>query len=185
ALAELLDGRVLPLINKPLCHQKVYDVLGGIIESDAFVSLRNHGHHEPRIIDRLENRPLRVIAVDDNPANLKLLTALLEDLHVQVTACDSGIKALRHIEQREFDLILMDIQMPVMDGVEAARRIRVMEKGERRTPIIAVTAHALASEKHNLLNSGMDDYVTKPINESQLIHIIHKWTGVNLHQQKK
>jgi two-component system sensor histidine kinase BarA len=70
-----------------------------------------------------------------------------------------------------------------MDGVEAARRIRVMEKGEQRTPIIAVTAHALASEKHNLLNSGMDDYVTKPINESQLVHIIHKWTGVNLHLQ--
>jgi len=183
ALAELLEGRVLPLINKPLCQQKVYDVLGSIIESDAFVSLRHQGHHEPRIIDRLENRPLRVIAVDDNPANLKLLSALLEDLNVQVTACDSGIKALRHIEQREFDLVLMDIQMPVMDGVEAARRIRVMEKGEQRTPIIAVTAHALASEKHNLLNSGMDDYVTKPINESQLVHIIHKWTGVNLHLQ--
>jgi two-component system sensor histidine kinase BarA len=184
-LADLLEGRVLPLIAKPLCQQKAYDVLGGIIDSDAFMSPRINHHNEPKIIDRMEGRPLRVIAVDDNPANLKLLTALLEDLKVQVTSCDSGIKALRHIEQREFDLVLMDIQMPVMDGVETARRIRQMEKGESRTPIIAVTAHALASEKHNLLNSGMDDYVTKPINEPQLIHIIHKWTGVNLHQQKR
>lgn len=182
-LAELLDGQVLPLINKPLCQHKAYDVLGSIIESDAFQSIRHQGQHASRIIDRLENRPLSVIVVDDNPANLKLLTALLEDLNVQVTACDSGIKALHHIEQQEFDLILMDVQMPVMDGVEAARRIRGMEKGEHHTPIIAVTAHALANEKHNLLNSGMDDYVTKPINESQLIHIIHKWTGVNLHLQ--
>ncbi|MEN8669603.1 MAG: response regulator, partial [Ketobacter sp.] len=123
------------------------------------------------------------IAVDDNPANLKLLCALLEDLQVTVTACDSGMKALQQIEQRDFDLVLMDIQMPVMDGVETAQRIRSMEGKEAHTPIIAVTAHALASEKHTLLNSGMDDYVTKPINEAQLIHIIHKWTGVNLHAE--
>ena len=179
-LADLLDGQVLPLINKPLSQQKVYDVLGSLIECDAFVSLRENQELAFRQPELIENRPLRVIAVDDNAANLKLLSALLEDLGVKVTACDSGIKALQHIEQREFDLVLMDIQMPVMDGVEAARRIRMMEKGEKRTPIIAVTAHALASEKHNLLNSGMDDYVTKPINEQQLIHIIHKWTGVNL-----
>lgn len=182
-LADLLDGRVLPLIAKPLCQQKAYDLLGSLISTDAFQHHRSFTEADQKRVSRIGHQPLRVIAVDDNAANLKLLTALLEDLDVLVTACDSGIKALQHIEQREFDLVLMDIQMPVMDGVEAARRIRIMEKGERRTPIIAVTAHALASEKHQLLNSGMDDYVTKPINESQLIHIIHKWTGVNLHQK--
>src|SRR5690606_1204059 len=182
-LADLLDGRTLPLITKPLCQQKAYDLLGTLIKSDAFVNARASAMAEQKRFDRIENRPLRVIAVDDNAANLKLLNALLEDLGVQVTACDSGIKALQHIEQREFDLVLMDIQMPGMDGVASARRIRAMEKADQRTPIIAVTAHALASEKHHLLNSGMDDYVTKPIDESQLIHIIHKWTGVNLHLQ--
>ena len=182
-LADLLDGRVLPLITKPLCQQKAYDLLGSLISTDAFQHHRSFTEADQKRVSRIGHQPLRVIAVDDNAANLKLLTALLEDLDVLVTACDSGIKALQHIEQREFDLVLMDIQMPVMDGVETARRIRIMEKGERRTPIIAVTAHALASEKHQLLNSGMDDYVTKPINESQLIHIIHKWTGVNLHQK--
>ncbi|HVK98406.1 MAG TPA: response regulator, partial [Dongiaceae bacterium] len=183
-LADLLDGRLLPLITKPLCQQKAYDLLGGLINTDTFLNHRGYSEVEQKRVNRIGQQRLRVIAVDDNAANLKLLSALLEDLDVLVTACDSGIKALQHIEQREFDLVLMDIQMPVMDGVETARRIRIMEKGERRTPIIAVTAHALASEKHQLLNSGMDDYVTKPINESQLIHIIHKWTGVNLHQKK-
>jgi len=180
SLAELLQGQHLPLISKPLCQRKAYEVLGQLLESDAFggghadsgrLALSNSG---------ISASELNIIAVDDNPANLKLLCALLRDLQVPVTACDTGMKALQQIEQRRFDLVLMDIQMPVMDGVETARRIRSMEGNDVHTPIIAVTAHALASEKHNLLNSGMDDYVTKPINEAQLIHIIQKWTGVNL-----
>ncbi|MAA59411.1 MAG: hybrid sensor histidine kinase/response regulator [Pseudomonadales bacterium] len=182
-LAELLDGDQLPLITKPLCQQKTYEVLGNLLESDAFDTESPDPSYDPLTVDNLTAEDLNIIAVDDNPANLKLLCALLEDLQVTVTACDSGMKALQQIEQRDFDLVLMDIQMPVMDGVETAQRIRSMEGKEAHTPIIAVTAHALASEKHTLLNSGMDDYVTKPINEAQLIHIIHKWTGVNLHAE--
>jgi two-component system sensor histidine kinase BarA len=184
-LAELLDGTQLPLITKPLCQQKTYEALGNVLESDAFAT--SDAKLDPEIFpfNHITASNMRIIAVDDNPANLKLLCALLSDLNVSVTACDSGIKALQQIEQRDFDLVLMDIQMPVMDGVEAAQRIRAMEASERHTPIIAVTAHALASEKHNLLNSGMDDYLTKPINEAQLIHIIHKWTGVNLHAEQE
>ncbi|AUM11781.1 response regulator [Ketobacter alkanivorans] len=184
-LAELLDGKQLPLISKPLCQQKAYEVLGGLLDSDAFETGKSNVQNNPLLLGSMTAQDLRIIAVDDNAANLKLLCALLEDLDVSVTACDSGIKALQQFEQREFDLVLMDIQMPVMDGVETARRIRSMEGRDKHTPIIAVTAHALASEKHTLLNSGMDDYVTKPINEAQLIHIIHKWTGVNLHAENE
>ncbi|RLP53951.1 MAG: response regulator [Ketobacter sp.] len=181
ALSDILGERPLPLITKPLCQQRAYEVLGRILQSDAFVT-PHAGREEPSYPQSgTTAESIQVIAVDDNPANLKLLCALLEDLNVSVTACESGMKALSHIEQTHFDMILMDIQMPVMDGVETARRIRSMEAADKHTPIIAVTAHALASEKHNLLNSGMDDYVTKPINESQLIHIVQKWTGVNLH----
>lgn len=184
-LAELLEGEQLPLITKPLCQQKAYEVLGGLLESDAFDTRQPGNANSNLPLTTMTAADLRIIAVDDNPANLKLLCALLEDLDVSVTACDSGIKALQQFELREFDLVLMDIQMPVMDGVETARRIRSLEGPEKHTPIIAVTAHALASEKHTLLNSGMDDYVTKPINEPQLIHIIHKWTGVNLHAENE
>ena len=183
-LAELLDGEQLPLITKPLCQQKAYEVLGSLLESDAF-DTEAQSTKSAETAAALTAADLNIIAVDDNPANLKLLCALLEDLNVAVTACDSGMKALHQMEQRNFDLVLMDIQMPVMDGVETARRIRAMEAKEKRTPIIAVTAHALASEKHALLNSGMDDYVTKPINEAQLMHIIHKWTGVNLQAEEE
>ncbi|RLU03650.1 MAG: response regulator [Ketobacter sp.] len=184
-LAELLDGEQLPLITKPLCQQKAYEVLGNLLESDAFETGSKDTSSSPEPLATLTASDLNIIAVDDNPANLKLLCALLEDLKVSVTSCDSGIKALQQMEQRTFDLVLMDIQMPVMDGVETARRIRAMEARDTHTPIIAVTAHALASEKHALLNSGMDDYVTKPINEAQLMHIIHKWTGVNLQAEEE
>ena len=181
SLAELLGGPQLPLINKPLCQYKAYETLGEILESDAFVTERARPDMElPLVASQLGPKDLQLLAVDDVPANLKLLCALLEDLQVSVTACDSGIKALEIMRDQHFDLVLMDIQMPVMDGVEPASHIRALEEGRRHTPIIAVTAHALASEKHNLLSSGMDDYVTKPINEAQLIHIIYKWTGVNL-----
>lgn len=184
-LADLLDGVQLPLIAKPLCQKRAYETLTLLLDTNYQVLEPNdnvaHSFITPTI-----NKTLNVIAVDDNPANLKLLCALLQDLDVNVVACESGMKALEQVEKHEFDLILMDIQMPVMDGVETAQRIRSMEMGDQKhTPIIAVTAHALASEKHHLLNSGMDDYLTKPINEDQLIHLIHRWTGVNLKATKE
>jgi two-component system sensor histidine kinase BarA len=173
-LAEMLGENTLPMfLSKPLIERKLIDSLRDLLA--------------PSIADRRKQRPLmmnasslRVLAVDDNPANLKLLMALLEDTGASVTACDSGIRALEILADNSFDLILMDIQMPVMDGVETTRRIRSLEGESRHTPIVAVTAHALASEKRQLLQSGMDDYVTKPISESQLLHIIRKWTGTDL-----
>ena len=109
-----------------------------------------------------------------------MLTVLLSDLSVNVTPCNNGLEAVELASANRYDLILMDIQMPGTDGVEATQLIREQEEGKRKSPIIAVTAHALANEKQALLNSGMDDYVTKPINESQLLHIIKHWTGKDL-----
>ncbi len=178
-LAEMLDGEQLPLITKPLCQQRAYEILTQFLNTRNPISAPVQKKLKP-LAPPCYNKHLNIIAVDDNPANLKLLCALLKDLNVAVTACDSGMKALEQIDKAQFDLILMDIQMPVMDGVETAQRIRAKEIGNNHIPIIAVTAHALASEKHHLLNSGMDDYLTKPINEDQLIHLIQRWTGVNL-----
>ena len=98
-----------------------------------------------------------------------------------MTSCDSGMKALEIMGKQNFDMVLMDIQMPVMDGLETTSHIRASEKDcSRNTPIVAVTAHTLASEKEGIINAGMDDYVTKPIDENNLLAIIHKWTGRDL-----
>ncbi len=176
-IQEMLPNTTPPtFINKPVVERKLCDGLRQLLTPTTELIEATPTSKANQHIS------LSVIAVDDNPANLKLITALLEDLGVTVTPCDSGIRALELMESLRYDLILMDIQMPVMDGVETTKRIRNLEDGSRHTPIVAVTAHALASEKRHLLESGLDDYVTKPINEAQLLHIIRKWTGINLKQ---
>jgi len=125
--------------------------------------------------------PLRVLAVDDNPANLKLVCTLLEDLQAEAVPASDGYQAIRLSKESAFDLVFMDIQMPGLNGLEATQAIRRHEKEtgtEKRLPIIALTAHAMANEREALLKSGMDDYLTKPVQESQLAHMISKWTGI-------
>ncbi len=113
------------------------------------------------------------------------MRTLLDDMGAQVTAVDSGYAAIDAVKHGNFDLVFMDVQMPGMDGREATEAIRYWEneQGHSATPIIALTAHALANEKRALLQSGMDDYLTKPINERQLAQVVLKWTGLNLRNQ--
>lgn len=123
---------------------------------------------------------LHILAVDDHPLNLKLVCTLLEDLGIQVTSAENGLEAVALAKTHRFDLIIMDIQMPEMSGLEATKAIRLQEEAGQHVPIVALTAHALADEKDIMLKQGMDDYLTKPLQESQLIHAIEHWTGVSL-----
>lgn len=117
---------------------------------------------------------LSVLAVDDNLANLKLIDTLLNELVSTVIAVNSGDKAVAQAKNRHFDLIFMDIQMPGTDGITATRQIR-QESLNRNTPIIAVTAHAIAEERERILGSGMDGYLAKPIDEAALKGVISRW----------
>ncbi|GAA5218406.1 two-component sensor histidine kinase BarA [Corallincola platygyrae] len=116
----------------------------------------------------------RILAVDDNPANLKLIAALLSDLVNEVETCEDGEFAVEKALKQSYDLILMDIQMPRMDGVTATKEIRKTELN-RSTPVVAVTAHAMQGEQERLLSQGMDDYLTKPIDEEALQRLILRW----------
>lgn len=123
----------------------------------------------------------RVLAVDDHRANRLLVGELLRTLGVETTVAASGEEALHLWRKQEFDLIFMDIQMPDMDGIAATRRIREEEskgKDHRRIPIVALTAHAGAEEKTRLLSAGMDDYLSKPVTEAQLSHMIKRWMKI-------
>ncbi|WP_105900880.1 two-component sensor histidine kinase BarA [Vibrio gangliei] len=113
--------------------------------------------------------PLKVMAVDDNPANLKLISALLEEQVEHIVACSSGTQAVAQAAEQKFDVILMDIQMPHMDGVTACQKIKQLPMNAQ-TPVIAVTAHAIDGERERLLQAGMDDYLSKPIEE----HVLHQ-----------
>ncbi|SCC34498.1 two-component sensor histidine kinase BarA [Kosakonia oryziphila] len=118
--------------------------------------------------------PMSVMAVDDNPANLKLIGALLDDQVQHVELCENGLQAIERAKQMQFDLILMDIQMPDMDGIRACEVIRQLPH-QQQTPVIAVTAHAMAGQKEKLLSAGMNDYLAKPIEEDKLHNLLLRY----------
>ena len=142
---------------------------------------------EDHFINSHNNTPVQsihVLAVDDNAPNLELLSTWLNDLNVKVTRANGGIQAVRYATTQLFDIIFMDIQMPDLDGVQATEKIR--ERGiNHSTPLIALTAHSLASERKNLLNGGFNDYLAKPLSEEQLIQTLSKWTSFKENKQTK
>ncbi|HCN96569.1 MAG: two-component sensor histidine kinase BarA [Leclercia adecarboxylata] len=131
-------------------------------------------HYAAPIVSDESKLPMTVMAVDDNPANLKLIGALLEDQVQHVELCESGLQAVERARQMQFDLIMMDIQMPGMDGIRACELIRQLPH-QQLTPVIAVTAHAMAGQKEKLLSAGMNDYLAKPIEEEKLHSLLLRY----------
>ncbi len=158
---------------KPACTRKLRRGLSDLINPRQLRS---------DVAEPLSSRAPHLLCVDDNPANLLLVQTLLEDMGAKVLAVDSGYAAVNAVQKEAFDLVLMDVQMPGMDGRQATEAIRAWEteRGSHSLPIVALTAHAMANEKRALLQSGMDDYLTKPISERQLAQVVLKWTGLAL-----
>ncbi len=124
----------------------------------------------------LAGRSLRILLAEDNLVNQRLATLLLRKEGHTVVAASNGAEALHAAENETFDLILMDVQMPVMNGYDATNAIRRIENSTgRRTPIIALTAHAMKGDREICLQAGMDDYLTKPIQAAELRHILLHW----------
>jgi two-component system, sensor histidine kinase and response regulator len=119
----------------------------------------------------------RVLVVEDNPTNQKLAVAILTKEHCDATVAESGRHAVDLFRDRgdAFDLILMDVQMPGMDGLETTGAIRQMEKPGRRIPIVAVTARAMQGDRDRCLEAGMDDYLAKPLHPADLIALLRRY----------
>jgi signal transduction histidine kinase/DNA-binding response OmpR family regulator len=168
-------------IHGYLCHPFKRSVLFDVIRS---LNSGNSADPQPVTRNMVEQRSdrsrtlpsLKILVAEDNPVNQTLACRLLEKHGHTVQLAENGLKALETFESESFDLVLMDVQMPEMDGLETARRIRELERGERRgeprTPIIALTAHALPSDRELCLKAGMDAYVAKPIHWRQLAEAI-------------
>ena len=116
---------------------------------------------------------LNVLIVEDNLLNKKLLWALLKKMDIEADIADNGKEALEMFEKKIYDIVLMDIEMPKMGGVEATKIIREKYKDEN-IKIIAITAHAMKGAKEHFIDSGMNDYICKPINPNELIMAICK-----------
>ena len=168
ALGEQLMKEVdVQCITKPLSRKKLLQTLISN-QAPTLIAPAIETHSEEKL-------PLTVLAVDDNPANLKLITALLKERVETVISCTNGQQAIDKATSTPFDIIFMDIQMPQMDGVTACKHIKKLANNAN-TPIIAVTAHAMMGERDRLLAAGMDDYLTKPIEEHVLQQVLLHWS---------
>ncbi len=165
---------------KPIKQSDLFD---GII---AVVSRQKTGVKEKpdtivtrHTVAEEKRRRFRILLAEDNPTNQKLAVTLLKKAGYSVDAVEDGRMATEALKRIDYELILMDVQMPEMDGFEATQAIRKWEGDTKHTPIIAMTAHAMKGDQERCLQAGMDDYISKPIEPQELFEIIEKWTRSN------
>jgi two-component system, sensor histidine kinase and response regulator len=159
-------------LTKPVRQRELFDAICTL--------LRTHSEHksEPLVtrhsLRETRNR-IRILLAEDNPVNQKLALRLLEKRGYQVAVVGDGQAAVNQLNGDSFDVVLMDVQMPVMDGFAATRVIRESEKTTgRHIPIIAMTAHALKEDEERCIAAGMDAYVSKPVRTAELYSAIEK-----------
>ncbi|MHB8058645.1 MAG: response regulator [Desulfuromonadaceae bacterium] len=164
-----LDG----FLCKPVTLSTLFDGIMGALDKDVPVSAASAA-----TADVTENsdaiRGAKVLLVEDNELNQMVATEMLESAGLFVTVAINGELALEKLRTETFDAVLMDVQMPVLDGLETTRRLRSMP-GLGALPIIALTAHAMAQDRQHCLDVGMNDYISKPINSGELRRVLAKW----------
>ena len=139
----------------------VVDAEGSGVAVDAALRTRHAGR--------------RILLVEDDPTNHEIAEFLLQDAGYQVDCAENGVEAVTRASTTPYDLILMDMQMPFMDGLEATRRIR--RQGGRPVPIVAMTANAFQEDRERCLRAGMNDFIAKPISPELLLGSIARWLG--------
>ena len=169
---QYLDG----LMEKPLRRDelvaKVLELLNPDRQSKPAVVFSD----VPADDSHTGGEALDILVVDDYKTNQLVAFSHLNSVGHKVEVASNGKEAIEAIKNKDFDLILMDLQMPIMDGYQATNMIRIIEQQtQRRTPIIAMTAHALAGYREKCLDAGMDDYVVKPLRRVDLLAIVDKW----------
>ncbi len=157
-------------LQKPVTASTLLDVLQQLHGAKASGELLTvHSVNEQR------GRPLRLLIADDNPVNCRLAGIMLERAGHTVVTAPNGAEAVAAVAAEHFDAVLMDIQMPVMGGLEATRRIRALPDHERaRLPIIAITANAMRGDDEDCFAAGMSGYVTKPIDQALLLQTLDR-----------
>jgi PAS domain S-box-containing protein len=126
----------------------------------------------------------KILLAEDNFINQKVALRIMSEAGYKADAVMNGIQAVKAVEDNRYDVILMDVQMPEMDGMTATRKIRELKSANSNVPIIAITAHALMGDKEKCLEAGMDDYLSKPIRSEVLIQKLDKWLKVQVNTKK-
>ena len=163
------SGYLLKPVKQQMLFDAVITVLGREKEESPGLITRH-------VLAEQRKSNLRLLLAEDNPINQKVAVTVLQKAGYSVDAVDNGLDALTKVKNNQYNAVLMDVQMPVMDGFEATQQIREWER-ERGThiPIIAMTAHAMQGDRERCLEAGMDDYITKPLQPKVLFSALDRW----------
>tara|TARA_R110002110_G_scaffold166602_2_gene367330 strand:+ start:82530 stop:85448 length:2919 start_codon:yes stop_codon:yes gene_type:complete len=164
---------ILSYLSKPVKQEPLFSSIYNIVHNKtSIIPTPNENLHSPSEI--IFNK--RILVAEDNPVNQRLVKIMLEDLGCKVTIAGNGQKVFDQYKMASYDLILMDCQMPVVDGYDATRKIRTFEKTlKSHVPIVALTANVTTEDKNKCIDCGMNDFITKPYSENDLHAALVKW----------
>ncbi|MCL2767570.1 MAG: response regulator, partial [Synergistaceae bacterium] len=168
---EAIRDKSMRALTMPVYSLVVANILNGV--SDSF----SYGENDKPIL-RFTAQNAKVLVVDDINTNLKVVKGLLLPYKMEIVLCSSGMEAIEAIKSKDFDIVLMDHRMPIMDGIETTKHIRAMGKDDSyyvNTPIVALTANAVSGMKEMFLENGFNDYLSKPIDTVKLNTVLESW----------
>jgi CheY-like chemotaxis protein len=169
------ENEFAPYLVKPIKASQLYNVLGEVLAGkERRVQQRDEAAKPQFDPDMAKRLPLRILLVEDNAVNQKLALRLLERMGYRADVAGNGVEALEALRRQTYDVALMDVQMPEMDGLEATRTICREWPLHRRPRIIAMTANAMEEDREICLAAGMDDYISKPIQVEELVSALDK-----------
>ncbi len=160
-------------MSKPLRQSQLFDTLAELlVEEDQVPQVATAPKETALDAGMAERHPLRILVAEDNLVNQKLALRLLQNMGYRADLASNGIEAIESVQRQTYDVVLMDVQMPEMDGLEASRRITAKWSVGERPHIVAMTANAMQGDREMCLAAGMDDYVTKPIRVNELMEAL-------------
>jgi CheY-like chemotaxis protein len=166
---ESTDSIFNATLAKPLRQSQLFDTLVQLLAHEAAPKAAPAAAKPRMDAQMAERHPLRILLAEDNVVNQKLALRLLQQMGYRADVASNGIEAIECVARQPYDVVLMDVQMPEMDGLEATRRITTKWPAGARPRIIAMTANAMQGDREECMAAGMDDYVTKPIRVDQLV----------------
>jgi CheY-like chemotaxis protein len=186
--ADQPSFRIVP-VSKPLKMAALHEALVRAATGESAAQPKNVPSQNKLDATLATRLPLSILVTDDNPINQRVTSQLLRQMGYSADVAGNGKESLAHLHKQAYDLVLMDVQMPEMDGMETSRQIRAKEKLSQlpkptrgRAIIIAMTANAMAGDRERCLASGMDDYLSKPVRPSALQAILEEWAAKDLAQ---
>jgi CheY-like chemotaxis protein len=160
-------------LGKPIRQSQLFDTLVGLLAKDAAprsVTAPAKPTLDPGMAAR---HPLRILLAEDNVVNQKLALRLLQQMGYRADLAGNGVEAVQSVARQVYDVVLMDLQMPEMDGLEASRQITSRWEAGQRPRIVAMTANAMQGDREMCIEAGMDDYITKPIRVEALVEALN------------